>query len=152
MAHVLYVDLSAKVEHWTKDSAVAVSNDHCRVFLVPGKAKQKARALIKSLHGGKSDQYRLLAALVYLVVREDLPQLAYLVIDKDYAGEQAEATIKNLLLALLRRDKPEVTAGHIRFAEVRGSRADTLAKQVYDGKAEPDRVVRYSELEALLRG
>ena len=152
MAHVLYVDLSAKVEHWTKDSAVAVSNDHCRVILVPGKAKQKARALIKSLHGGKSDQYRLLAALVYLVVREDLHQLAYLVIDKDYAGEQAEATIKNLLLTLLRRDKPEVTAGHIRFAEVRGSRADTLAKQVYDGKAEPDHVVRYSELEAVLRG
>ena len=152
MACVLYVDLSAKVEHWTKDSAVAISNDHCRVLFVPGKTKQRARALIRSLHGGKSDQYRLLAALVYLVVRDDLHQLTSIVIDKDYAGERAEATIKNLLLALLRRDKPEVTAGHIRFEGLKGSRADRLAKQVYDGKAVPDHVVSFRELEALLRG
>lgn len=152
MAHVLYVDLSAKVEHWTKDSAVAVSNDHTRVYLVRGKAKQKARALIKALYGSKSDQYRVLAVLVYLAVRDDLPHLNYVVIDQDYAGGQAEATIKNLLLTLLRRHRPDITAGHIRFAEVRGSRADRLAKQVYDGKVEPDRKVDFSELEALIKG
>ena len=152
MAHVLYVDLSAKVEHWTKDSAVAVSNDHCRVYLVTGKAKQKARALIKSLYGIKSDRYRLLAVLVYLAVRDDLQHLTYIVIDQDYAGGQAEATIKNLLLTLLRRHRPDITAGHIRFAEVRGSKADRLAKQVYDGKVKPDRKVDFSELEALIKG
>lgn len=40
MAHTIYVDLSAKVEHWTKASAVAASNDHCRVLIVTGKVKQ----------------------------------------------------------------------------------------------------------------
>jgi len=152
MAHVLYVDLSAKAEHWTKASAVAAANDHCRVYIVSGKVKQRARRLIRELHGSKSEQYRLLAALVYLVVRDDLHRLTHIVIDKDYAGHQAEATIKNLLLTLLRRDKPDATAGLVRFAEVRGSRADRLAKLVYDGEAVPDRVVSFSELEGLLRG
>ena len=137
MAHVLYVDLSAKVEQWTKDSAVAVSNDHCKVYLVPSKVKQKARALIKNVHGGKSDQYRLFAVLIYLIVKADLQHLDYIVIDKDYAGDRAEATIKNLLLTLMRRDKPEVTANQIQFDKVRGSKADRLAKQVYDRKTKP---------------
>ena len=152
MGYVLYVDLSAKVEQWTKDSAVAISNDHCRVYLVPKKVKQKASALINSLYGGKSDQYRLLAVLVYLAVKPDLQHLDYVVIDKDYAGVQAEATIKDLLLALIRRDNAEVTATYIRFAEVRNSRTDKLAKQVYDGKTAPDRVLSFNELASLLRG
>jgi len=90
--------------------------------------------------------------LVYLAVKPDLQHLDYVVIDKDYAGVQAEATIKNLLLALIRRDKAEVTATYIRFAEVRNSRADKLAKQVYDGKTAPDRVLSFNELASLLRG
>jgi hypothetical protein len=118
---------------------------------VPSKVKQKARALINSLHGGKSDQYRLLAVLVYLAVKPDLQYLDYIVIDRDYAGDRAEATIKNLLLVLLRQDKSEVTASYIRFAEVRNTRADKLAKQVYDGKTAPDRVMSFGELATLLR-
>jgi hypothetical protein len=150
MAHIVYVDLSAKVEQWTRASAVAMSNDGRRVYLVSGKVKQHARRLIKQRHGGKSAQYRLLAALVFLVVREDLPHISQIVIDQDYAGTQAEATIKNLLLHLLRKEMPNVTAGFVRFAEVRGSQADRLAKQVYDGEQTPDRVLCWQELEALL--
>lgn len=152
MAHVLYVDLSAKIEHWTRDSAIAVSNGHSRVYLVTGKTKRKARSLIKSLYGAKVDRYRLLAVLVYLVVRADLEELTYIVIDQDYGGAQIEGTIKNFLLPLLRLDNPSAMANMIRFAEVKGSRADKLAKQTYDGKIVPDRIVKYAELEALLRG
>lgn len=152
MAHAVYIDLSAKAEQWTRPSAVAMSNEDCRVYMVSGKVKQRARRLIRERHGGKSDQYRLLAALVFLVVRDDLPAITQIVIDQDYAGQQAEATIKNLLLRLLRKEKTGVTAGMVRFAELRGSRADRLAKQVYDGERLPDRVVGWSELEAVLKG
>lgn len=152
MAGVFYIDLSAKVDHWAKASAVATSNGHSRVYLVTGSTKQKARALIRARHGAKSEQYRLLAVLVYLAVIDDLPHLAYIVIDRDYAGDQAEATIKNLLLELLRRRRPDITAGHIRFEAVRGTKADLLAKRVYDGKAKPGRVVTFEEIAVLLRG
>lgn len=152
MAHAVYIDLSAKAEQWTRASAVAMSNEGCRVYMVSGKVKQRARRLIRERHGGKSDQYRLLAALVFLVVRDDLPAISQIVIDQDYAGQQAEATIKNLLLRLLRKEKTGITAGMVRFAELRGSRADRLAKQVYDGERPPDRVVGWSELEAVLKG
>jgi hypothetical protein len=95
-------------------------------------------------------RYRVLAALVFLVVREDLPQLGEIVIDRDYAGAQAEATIRNLLLQQIRKVRPDATARLIRFAEVRGSRADKLAKQVFDGATEPDGVVSWAELAPLL--
>jgi hypothetical protein len=43
------------------------------------------------------------------------------------AGADPEATIKNVLLRLLRMDKPETTAGFVRFDQVKGSQADVLA-------------------------
>lgn len=92
----------------------------------------------------------MLAALVFLVVREDLPQLGEIVIDRDYAGAQAEATIRNLLLQQIRKLRPDATARLIRFAEVKGRRADKLAKQVFDGATEPDGVVSWAELAPLL--
>ena len=56
-----------------------------------------------------------------------------------------------LLLILLRRDKPDATAGMVRFEAVKGKTADKLAKRVFDGEALPDRAVSARELEALLR-
>lgn len=70
-------------------------------------------------------------------------------IDKDYHGAQAEATIKNLLLAHIRKELSGAEAGLIRFTNVKGSEADLLARRVYAGKAKPDRVVSYRELARL---
>jgi len=92
----------------------------------------------------------VLAVLVYLAIRDDLPNIQQIVIDQDYSGRQVEATIKNLLLHLLRRDKPNVKAGFVRFENVKGSRADRLARQVYKGKTKPDRVIRWGEVERTL--
>lgn len=151
MAHIVYIDLSAKVEQWTKASAVAMANDMSRTLWVSSKVKQRTRQLLIERHGSKSIQYRVLAILVYLVVREDLPNIRQIVIDQDYSGSQAEATIKTFLLELLRRDLPNVKARFVRFENVAKSRADVLAKQVFDGKIKPDRTVRFAEIEQVLR-
>jgi hypothetical protein len=113
--------------------------------------KQKARLLIRKLYGPKSVRYRLLAVLVYLVIRESLGTIELIVIDKDYDGPLAEATIKNLLLALIRQDKPDATSGMIIFDNVKGSRADRLAKRVYDRKEAAEHVVSYEEVRRLLQ-
>jgi len=150
MPYVAYVDLSAKVEQWTLDSAIAVSNGTARALLVPARIKQEARRFLNERHGTKSTQYRVLAVLVYLAVRDDLPNIRQLVIDLDYSGQAVEATIKNLLLTLLRQSMPDVSAGYIRVENVKGSKADHLARQVYQGKAEAIRVVSWAEVRAAL--
>lgn len=151
MPHIVYVDLSAKVEQWTRGSAVAMSNDASRTIFVSSKVKQRARRWLSGQYGSRSTQYRVLAVLIYLVVRDDLPNIRQIVIDQDYSGSHVESTIKSLLLDLLKRDKPNVKAGFIRFERVAKSRADILAKQVYDGKKKPDRKVYFAEIERVLR-
>jgi hypothetical protein len=152
VAITVYIDLSAKLEKWTQASAIAMANDNLyRVYLVPSKIKQQARQLIKELYGSKAVQYRLMAVLVYLVVRESLAALDYIVIDKDYSGDRAAGTIKNVLLDLIRSDRPTATAGMIRFENVKGSRADQLAKLVFDGKLQPDYSLKFREIARVLR-
>jgi hypothetical protein len=83
-------------------------------------------------------------------VRERLTEIDQIVIDQDYTGQQPEATIKNLLLPLLRRHRSDITAGYIQFRQVKGSRADRVAKQVFDGERKPERIVAWLEIEKLL--
>jgi hypothetical protein len=56
------------------------------------------------------------------------------------------------LLDLFRKDKIDLAVGFIRFENMKGSQADRLAKQVFDGEAKADKIVEYSKLESLLRG
>lgn len=152
MAHIVYIDLSAKMEQWNRDSAIAISNDTCKVYLVRAKEKQRLRRLLIELHDGRSTQYRALAVLVYLVVRYDLSDIKRIVIDKDYSGRQAEATIKNLLLQLLRRENPDLKGSIIQFDYVAGRDADIQARAVFRRERKPDRVLRFAEIEKVLRG
>jgi hypothetical protein len=112
--------------------------------------KLRLQQWLTEKHGRKSIKYRVLATLIYVAIRDRLAEIDQLVIDQDYTGTQAHATVKNLLFALLRRDHPQTPKGFIRFEQVKGSRADRLAKQVFDGEREPDRIVTWAEIERLL--
>ncbi len=151
MTHIVYIDLSAKLEQWSCNSVVALSDGFSHTILVQSQVKQQARDLLIAQHGRKSVRYRLLAAMIYLLVRDDLNNIRQIVIDRDYTGHQSEATIKNLLLHHLRRRIPDLDAGFVRFEEVRGSRADQLARRVYLRKQKADRVIRFEELAEFLR-
>ena len=126
--HIVYIDLSAKAEQWTQSSAVAITNDLSWVCLVPGRVKQRIRKLLAERHGTKNLQYRVFAAMIYLTLRGRLSVIQQIVIDKDYHGVRAEATIKNLLLAHIRKELPGAKGDLIRFANVKGSEADLLAE------------------------
>lgn len=147
---IVYIDLSAKIERWEQDSAIAVCNGTTRVLLVPGRVKQQVRRLLIRRHDRRTTHYRAFALFIYLAVREDLSQIQQLVIDQDYTGASVEGTIKNFLLPLLRRDKPNVTAGFIRFENVAGSNADVFARECFQRKRTPDRTVSFEELAAIL--
>ena len=147
---IVYVDLSAKAEQWNKDSAIALCNDVQRVYLITRKVKQQLRQRLIQQHGKKSLTFRTLAVLVYFMLREDLAHVQQVVIDRDYSGNQAEATIKTLLLALLYKHKPDLHSGFIRFENIAGHNADVFARETFQGKRKPDRVVTFRELEELL--
>ena len=102
MWHSVEVDLSAKAEAWTLTSAVAVADGEQWVCFVPSKVKQRLRAVIISRYGAKNLQYRVFALIVYIALRPHLWNIQRIVLDQDYEGPQAESTIKNLLLHLVR--------------------------------------------------
>lgn len=67
--HTVYIDMSAKAEQWTQDSAVAITNDLSWVCLVPSRVKQRVRKLLAERHGTKRLQYRVFAAMIYLTLQ-----------------------------------------------------------------------------------
>lgn len=148
--HVVSVDISAKVEHWALNSAIAVANNEQWVCYVPGKVKRKLRSALKERYGARNLQYRVFALLVYAAIRDHLHVIERVIIDQDYEGGQVEATIKNLLLHLVRRDYPQATAEFVRFANIKGSETDLLAKRAYDARTNKWPVLTYAAIEELL--
>jgi len=148
---IVYVDLSAKVEQWERDSAVAACNDITRILLIPGRVKQQVRQMLIRQHTRSSVHYRAFAVFIYLAIRDDLANIEQLVIDRDYSGANVEGVIKSLLLDLLHKDKPNLPNGFIRFENIAGQRADVFARECFQRKREADRMVRFEELEAILR-
>lgn len=147
---IVYVDMSAKVEQWNRDSAVAACNDTQRILLVPGRVKQSLRTHLLSGNKRKTAHFRIFALLIFLAVKDDLDTISQIVIDQDYTGHSAEGQIKNLLLSLIRRVRPKTTGGFIRFENVRGHSADVFARQVFTRKRQPTRVVTYEEVLGIL--
>ena len=118
MSQIVYVDLSAKVEHWNTDSAIAIADGFSTSYLVPARVKQAVRRRLTELYGTKSLTYRALALFIYLAVHEHLLIIHQIVIDRDYTGDRAQGTIKNILLNMLRRDKSDLTHGVIYCVDV----------------------------------
>ncbi|HHY55122.1 MAG TPA: hypothetical protein GYA08_06765 [Chloroflexi bacterium] len=150
MSYTVYVDVSAKLEQWSKASAVAVSNGATIVCFVPARVKQRLRQALLNRYDAKTVKYRAFAILVYAAIKDELLQIKQVVLDQDYTGNEAEVTVRNVLLSLLRKQNPNIPASFVRFQRVRGSNADRLARDVYMGKLSPTRVIGFSELESIL--
>lgn len=149
--YVGYVDLSAKLEQWTKDSIIVLSNGEFTALRISSERKQQARRVLVERYGRRTVRYRLLAILIYLVVQDDLGQIDTLYIDRDYEGANAEAAIKNVLLHLFRRNGHEQQAAFVRFANVKGSTADTMARRIYLGKEAPPISISWEALHTQIQ-
>jgi hypothetical protein len=131
---VFYVDVSAKIENWTADSVVALTNGSARVLVVPAKVKQEARAWLRRRYPNRNGTYHaliLLAVLISLIIEPDLDSAEYIVIDEDYSGAAIHAKLKTELAPLLRQRRPDFSSGRIQFQRVKGTKADRLAREVF---------------------
>ena len=154
MPYIIEVDLSAKVEQWSKNTAVAFSDGIRGSILIESSIKRAARDWLRAWYPNRSKafyRYSLLAAFVYLLIKPHLQQIEHVVIDKDYPGEKNEGVIKDFLLSLLHREDPSLRGGFISFWEVGGSAADTLARRVYLGDEEADRKISFKDIQQLFK-
>ncbi len=133
----VYIDVSAKVENWTADSIIALTNGGECALILPARAKQEVRSWLRGRFPGRKGSYHayvLLAIMVYIIVECELKTIEHIIIDRDYTGGLAEAKIRNELVPLLRRADPTFSGRRILFQEVKGTRADRLARQVFRAK------------------
>lgn len=144
--HIVYIDLSAKAEQTTLDSAIAVSDGISWVYLVPADAKAMLHEWCKRGRTRHNAKYRALAVLIYVTVRERLPEIDAIVIDQDYTGTQPQAQIKNFLLNFLRQHRDDLDSNFIQFGQIKGSQADRLAKRVFDRKEDPHRTLSWEDI------
>lgn len=152
MPYVVEVDLSAKVEQWSSNTAVAFSDGIQGSILISSRVKRAVRDWLRIRYPGRRNAYyvyNLLAAFIYLLVKPYLEQIEQVVIDKDYSGEESERLIKVFLLNLLHRDDPSLRGKFISFREVRGEAADVLARKVYQEEKDADRRITVTEVQQL---
>ena len=149
---IFYVDVSAKIENWTADSVIALTNGSARVLVVPAKVKQEVRAWLRTRYPNRRGTYHaliLLAVLISLIVEPGLEGIEYIVIDEDYSGPEVHAKLKNELVPLLRQKWSDITGGKIHFQRVKGTKADRLAREVYQLRSR--RKYRHVTLEEIKR-
>ncbi len=154
MPHTVSVDLSAKTEQWTKDSAVAFSDGIQGSMLVRSRVKQQARRWLERRYPNRRSTYYtflMFALMVYLLIEPHLDEIEHVVIDQDYPGKENEGLIKDFLLNFLHNAGYKIRGRYISFREVRGSQADVLAREIYRGREKPDRRISLSEIQQLFK-
>lgn len=152
MRHNVSVDLSAKVEQWSKNSAVAFSNGIQGSALVSKKVKKLARDWVKIQYPDHSPAFytfQLFAAFIYLLIKPHLPQIGHLQVDQDYPGVESKSLIKVFILNFVQRHNPSLRGDFITLREVRGSKADRLARSIFIGQKTADRRVTLREIQAV---
>ena len=152
MVETAFVDLSAKVEQWNKNTAVAFSDGINGTILISKKTKKTARNWLKIQYPNRSAsfyRYSLLSALIYLLLKPNLQEIRLIVVDKDYPGEESENQIRSRLLQFFHREGFHLRGIIISFQEVKGSKADILARSVFVGERDTDREVSLNEIKAV---
>ena len=137
MAHLVYIDVSAKLENWTADSVIAMTDGKARVPVVSAAVKRSARAWLRERYPNRRGSYHaylLLSILIYIVSGPDLEHTEIIVVDADYPGAGSEAKIKNELVPLMKRRQRSFSGRYVRFQQLKGTKADHLARQVFKAK------------------
>jgi hypothetical protein len=151
MASTVFIDISAKLENWTADSVVAMTNGGEIALVVLTGVKQQTRAWLRSRfpeRKGSYHAYVLFAILIYIITASE--HIEAVVIDRDYSGVGTEGKIKNELVPLLKRRQPAFTGKNILFQSVKGTKADRLAREIYRQKSRKDqRHVTFAEIRAV---
>lgn len=156
MPYVVQVDLSAKIEQWSKNTAVAFSDGIQGSVWISSRVKKDARDWLKVVYPKRRQsfyKYLLFAVVIYLLIKPYLRQIRQVVIDRDYSGRRSKEFITNFLFNFLQRDDPSLRGGFIDFQRVGGSKADLLARSIFEkgkrGEHGADREISLDDIQAV---
>lgn len=87
--YTVFVDVSAKIETWDKNSVVTVSNGHSRTMLFTPEIKMRSAELVRTF-SNEPVQFTLLALFTFISIRSELDKIQTIIIDRDYSGEHRD--------------------------------------------------------------
>lgn len=137
------IDQSPRIENWTQHSVIAFSNSKQQVIFIPSQLKREALALLKKR--GKSEntaKWMILAAGIFLLVRDDLPRITSIVIDREF-DDRTMKSLCHWLWQKIRTFKPTFALDRIAFSSIkRKNPAHYLAYGVFTGllKIQPKKI------------
>ncbi|MBM3127238.1 MAG: hypothetical protein FJ009_01220 [Chloroflexi bacterium] len=148
------VDQSIHIEYTRADTIIALANDLRRTIRIPAPVKRAAvdflRQTRKHPMSKKRIAIRMLAAAVYLLLRDCIPQVKYVIIDVEYWGYESE--IKGMILACFSRIGVRVSPKQIAFGQVgKNSPAHDLAIRTLRGELREDKRITEAEFLAAVK-
>lgn len=141
------IDQSGKIEQTNKDTVIAYSNDTQYSILIPRRLKRKVQEVFR-LHGFTSlFIYYLFSVGVYYLI-ESIERISDITIDTEYPSK--DKTIRGFLHGFLEKNRKP--SHNIHFARI-GNRpkAHYAAKDVFDKKIKPDRILGLKEIIRILK-
>jgi len=143
----IQIDQSGKIEDSNRLTVVAFSNGRIKSLKISAVEKQKLITVMRPLdYPKKTFIFKIFAGLIYLLLRDE-KDIKDVVIDKEYPGQ--EATIKNLLLGLFRKQGRNIPL--IDFTNIgRKSRAHIAAWEVFQGKRDANMIIKADHVINLL--
>lgn len=144
------VDQSGKVEWTQKATVLALANGVSFSILISAMAKRETLRELESRRPRRSRKmHRILvfATLLFLLLKEHIEELSYIIVDDEYMGYGP--TIKEHVLNLFRKHGISVDPNVISTHRIgKKSPAHDLAIKVFKGKVAPDREVGSVEVLA----
>lgn len=142
------IDQSGKIEKTNRLTVICFSNRKCHTLLILAKDKQYLQKIFRKTGKPKMFIIQTFACLVYLLLKEELPKINQIIIDREYPGY--EGLIKHYLLQLIRQDLRNFPSEKIEFAEIgRRSFAHLRAYQAYRSK-KADRKIKAEDILGLI--
>lgn len=141
------IDQSGKIEQTNKDTVIAYSNNSQCAIIIHSRLKRKIQEVFR-LHGFTSlFIYYLFSVGVYYLI-EHLKQISDITVDIEYPSK--DRIIGSFLHSFLEKNRKPVH--NIRFARI-GNRpkAHYAAKDVFDKKIKPDRIITIREIIKALK-
>lgn len=142
----IYIDQSGRLEHTSKDTAIAYSNAKQKGLLIKAKDKREIESIFRQAGKPRIFIYKTFAVLIYLLIKDDLNRIQSIVIDDEYQGWGP--LVKDFLFQIIReKNRKKLDKEFIYFGRIgKKNKAHEKAINTYQNKVKPDIVISFEDV------
>lgn len=133
------IDQSPRIENWTQHSVIAFSNTKQKALIITSQLKREALSVLKER--GKTEdtaKWMILAAGIFLLVRDDLAHIDALVVDREF-DDELMARLLHWLWTKIKRHQPTFQLTQLSYRSIRRKNpAHYFAYGLFTGLIKPD--------------